>query len=413
MFSGTVVKAQLKHAKSTLFSSFDKLIMSGYQGWFRASEDGSGARYNSFGNDEKTGIDMWPDMTEYKRTYETPFLDAEGKKAKFFSSYDQSTVDLHFKWMKDYQVDGVFVQRFFDQTRPQNRGNAGTQILKFCLEAASSNKRAIAVMYDLSGLKAKGEDCSSIIEDWKYLVDSLRATNQKQEKTYLYDEGKPIVAIWGVGFPDRPYDIRNIGLERLIDFLQHDEQYGNCKVLLGVPTAWRTLDADCVKDPYVHRLIEQADILLPWTVQRYSPLLHNDMDRLRDNTIADMKWCKEHQVEYIPCVYPGFSWHNLSSYEFPDDVKPFGSIPRNKGSFYWDQISTLLNIGVQRLYVAMFDEVNEGTAIFKVTDQPPQGEKTRFLGLEGMPSDHYLWLTGLAGQMIKNERPLSISIPKR
>jgi len=30
------------------------------------------------------------------------------------------------------------------------------------------------------------------------------------------------------------------------------------------------------------------------------------------------------------------------------------------------------------IYVAMFDEVNEGTAIFKVTDNPPVGDKVSF-----------------------------------
>lgn len=405
--------AQSRHANKTLYPSFKGLIMSGYQGWFRAKEDGSGAKGDSFGNDMRTGLDMWPDVSEYKKTYETPFLDDDGKNARFFSSYDKSTVALHFEWMKQYGLDGVFMQRFFEHTRPENRGNASVKILKYALDAASDNERAIAVMYDLSGLKNKGEDCSYIIEDWKYLVDSLNVTNQKGSKTYLADGGKPVVAIWGVGFPDRPYNIRNIGLEKLIDFLQNDSQYGNCKVMLGVPTGWRTLSADCTPDPYLHVLIEQADMVLPWTVQRYTPLLHNEMDRLRDNTIADLKWCREHNTQYIPCAYPGFSWHNLSTYEFPDDIKPFASIPRQKGNFYWNQMTTLMNAGVNSLYIAMFDEVNEGTAIFKVADKPPHGTRTKFLGLEGLPSDHYLWLTGLAGKMLKHEIPFTLSIPKR
>ena len=75
-------------------------------------------------------------------------------------------------------------------------------------------------MYDLSGLNRSGEDCSLLIEDWKYLVDSLQVTNQKGLHTYLFHNGKPLVAIWGLGFPDRPYDIRNIGFAGLSIFLK-------------------------------------------------------------------------------------------------------------------------------------------------------------------------------------------------
>lgn len=403
--------AQLKHSRESQYPTYHGLIMAGYQGWFRASGDGSGAQRYSYGDETRSGIDMWPDVSEYEKTYATPFKLANGQPARFFSSYDKSTVDLHFKWMQQYNVDGVFMQRFFNNAK--HRDSTSGVILKNAFAAASKYKRAIAVMYDLSGLKASGEDCSAIIEDWKYLVDQLKVTNQPGAKTYLQENGKPVVAIWGIGFPDRPYNLRNIGLDRLIDFLKNDPVYGGCAVMLGVPTAWRTLNADCLPDPYLHTLIKQADIVLPWNVQRYSPLLHNDMDRFRDNLIADLAWCRANKLEYVPCVYPGFSWHNLSRYEFPDDVKPSGSIPRQGGRFYWQQITTALTAGASMLYVAMFDEVNEATAIFKASDQPPVSNTTPFINLDGKPSDHYLWLTGEAAKMLRNEIPVSVKMPER
>ncbi len=385
--------------------------MAGYQGWFRAEGDGSGARRFAYGDEERSGIDMWPDVTEYEKTYETPWKMADGKPARFFSSYDKSTVDVHFKWMQQYGLNGVFMQRFFGNAKGRDR--VSLSILKQAFEAASRYKRAIAVMYDLSGLKGSGEDCSALIEDWKYMVDSLKVTNQPGDKTYLHHNGKPLVTIWGVGFPDRPYNIRNIGLERLIDFLKNDPMYGGCSVMLGVPTAWRTLNADCLNDPYLHELIKQCDIVMPWNVQRYSPLLHNDMDRFRDNLLDDQQWCRQNHIDYAPCIYPGFSWHNLSRYEFPDDVKPVGSIPRQGGRFYWQQISTAIAAGASMLYVAMFDEVNEGTAIFKGSDNPPVSKVASFITMDGKPSDHYLWLTGEAGKMLRNEKPLSYKMPER
>lgn len=54
------------------------------------------------------------------------------------------------------------------------------------------------------------------------------------------------------------------------------------------------------------------------------------------------------------------------------------------------------------VYVAMFDEVDEGTAIFKCTNQTPVGDGVLFLGYEGVPPDHYLKLTGKGGEFIRD-----------
>ena len=399
---------QTKHAQSTKYPTYNGLIMAGYQGWFRPQKDG-----NMYPDESKIRIDMWPDVTEYEQTYPTGLKMADGSNARFFSSTDKSTVDLHFKWMKDYGVDGVFMQRFFEFTKRKGNRNSTTGVLKNALEASSKYERAIAIMYDLSGLSGNGEDCSSIIEDWKYLVDSLKVTSQSGKKTYLHHNGKPLIAIWGLGFPDRPYNIRNIGIQRLLDFLKNDPVYGGCSVMLGVPTFWRDLNSDCINDPYLHEIIKQADIVLPWSVQRFSPLLHNDMDRYRDLILGDIKWCDENKIDYVPCVCPGFSWHNLSRFEFPDDIKPVGSIPRQGGRFYWQQITTALKAGSKMLYVAMFDEVNEGTAIFKCTDSPPVSKIAKFVNMDGKSTDHYLWLTGEAAKMLRNEEPIKVSMPVR
>lgn len=400
---------QSKHSAVTMYPSYKTLVMAGYQGWFRAPGEGQ----ILYSDPSKISIDMWPDVSEYTVTYETGLKLADGSTARFFSSDDKSTVDLHFKWMKEYGLDGVFMQRFFGSGRPGNSRIKADGVLANALEAASKYQRAIAVMYDLSGLKSTGEDCSILISDWKYLVDSLKVTNQKGAKTYLFHRGKPLVVIWGVGFPDRPYDIRNIGLKRFMDFLRNDPQYGGCSVMLGVPTFWRDLNADCVHDPFLHELIMEADLIMPWMVQRFTPLLHNDMDRYRDVILDDMKWCKENNIDYVPCVCPGFSWHNLSIRQFPDDIKPVGSIPRQGGKFYWQQISTAILAGAEMIYVAMFDEVNEGTAIFKISDDPPVHETALFVKNDGKPSDHYLWLTGEASKMLKRQKPLMLRMPQR
>jgi CubicO group peptidase (beta-lactamase class C family) len=399
---------QSRHSPTTKYPSYDGLMMAGYQGWFRLGRDG-----RMYPDETRVRIDMWPDVSEYEKTYPTGLKLADGSTARFFNSADQSTVNLHFKWMKEYGLDGVFMQRFFGATRPNARQGHEMDVLRFAFQAASENERAIAVMYDLSGLRDSGEDVMRIADDWKFLVDTLKVTDQPGVKTYLHHRGGPLVVIWGVGFPDRGYDIKNIALDKLIDFFHDDPEYGGCSVMLGVPTYWRDLNADCRPEPYLHELIKRADLVMPWTVQRYSPLLHNEMWRYRDMVKADMKWCRENGVDYVPCVYPGFSWHNLSRFEFPDDIKPVGSIPRQSGRFYWQLISTAIDAGADKLYVAMFDEVNEGTAIFKCTDNPPVSSVAQFIGMDGKPSDHYLWLTGQAARMLRKEKPFSEQMPVR
>jgi hypothetical protein len=50
------------------------------------------------------------------------------------------------------------------------------------------------------------------------------------------------------------------------------------------------------------------------------------------------------------------------------------------------------------VYQAMFDEINEGTAIFKCVNDPPVGAST-FVTYEGLPSDFYLKMVGRASRL--------------
>jgi hypothetical protein len=68
--------------------------------------------------------------------------------------------------------------------------------------------------------------------------------------------------------------------------------------------------------------------------------------------------------------------------------------------------------GATTLYQAMFDEMDEGAAVFKCTNDPPAGA-SRFLSLEGLPSDHYLWLTGMGGKLLRGEVKVTEALPPR
>ena len=57
------------------------------------------------------------------------------------------------------------------------------------------------------------------------------------------------------------------------------------------------------------------------------------------------------------------------------------------------------------VYVAMFDEVDEGTAIFKCTNDVPVAEGATFVDFEGLPPDYYLRLTAGGARMLRGEVP--------
>ena len=46
-------------------------------------------------------------------------------------------------------------------------------------------------------------------------------------------------------------------------------------------------------------------------------------------------------------------------------------IPRNGGRFFKTQLDYCLDSGAKMLYIAMFDEIDEGTAIFKIARRVP------------------------------------------
>lgn len=122
----TVAGHAQQKEKTILYPSYKGLIMAGYQGWFRAEGDAANRGWGHYGRGdqfdaEHNTIDVWPDVSEYEKTYPTSFTYPDGTPARVFSSMDKSTTDLHFKWMKEYGLDGVFMQRFYGVTGKRRR----------------------------------------------------------------------------------------------------------------------------------------------------------------------------------------------------------------------------------------------------------------------------------------------------
>ncbi len=434
------------HKDGEPFDSYRGLVMTGYQGWFGTPDDGCShaehsntAWYHYRENDMfepgvlRNSIDFWPDMREYEKKY-TPgkFILPNGEKATVFSSYDKSTVLLHFKWMKDYGIDGAFMQRFVGEVidNPDGKDHFD-KVLESAMEASNTHQRAICVMYDLGGFNPA--KLSKTLADAQDIMDKYQLKDRTKQKFYLHQNEKPLIVLWGVGFNDnRPFSLNDV--EQLMNGLKEK----GFSIMLGVPTYWRERKNDAVSDAKLHDLIKAADIIMPWFVGRFGK---NEYPNFHSLVVSDIAWCKENKVEYAPLCYPGSSDRNMH---------PENSLnPRFGGQFFWDQIYHSIKSGAQLLYIAMFDEIDEGTAIFKCLNKKdvPSNEsdkvyyirykdgnysivskegtdgakytlasdyKVEFGGIEDdLPTDHYLWLTGQARKMLRGEIPLSGALPAR
>ncbi|HEY4414126.1 MAG TPA: glycoside hydrolase family 71/99-like protein [Verrucomicrobiae bacterium] len=370
-------------------------VMCGYQGWFGAPGDGSGERgwrhwTKHFGPlaDGNAKVDLWPDVSELSSAerFATGFKLADGRTAEVFSSFQTPTVLRHFQWMQDYGIDGVFVQRFTAGLGGRSSLEHNNQVLANCRQGANLHGRAYAVMYDLSGMAAG--QMQSVMDDWSALQKEMAIT---QDPAYLHHHGKPVVAVWGIGFSDgRRYTLADC--LQLVEFLKQQ----GCTVMVGVPAHWRELTDDAVSDPALLEIIQQADIVSPWTVGRYANPA--GARHYAEKMLApDLAWCRAHKLDYLPVVFPGFSWHNMY------DGSPSDQIPRLRGKFLWAQFIGAKHAGADMVYVAMFDEVDEGTAIFKCANAVPVGEASKFLTFEGLPGDFYLRLVGKGTQLMRGK----------
>jgi hypothetical protein len=390
-------------------------VVVGYQGWFAPQGDGSNLGWFHYGVNHQRfepgycTFDLWPDLSGFDadELYSTPFHFADGSVAPVFSSANSKTVNRHFAWMKEYGIDVAALQRFGVDLRSDTTKAWRDKVLANCRQAAAANDRLWFVMYDLSGLK--DQDLSDIIiSDWKRLVDQ---SDFRKDKTYTTYKGRPLVALWGIGFNDgRGYTPK--GCAKLIEFFKHDPKYGGNAVMGGVPYFWREKEGDRMDGlpkEEIYPVYQQLDVLSPWAVTRYGNI--EEAKGFISRRVKDDKaWCDQYKIGYLPVFFPGFSWYNLEKARGREAKLNF--IPRQGGKFLWAQAVAAAKAGAGMGYVAMFDEIDEGTAIFKVTNNPPVGE-SKFATYEGLPSDHYLWLTGQIGQLMRHPENATESLPKR
>jgi MYXO-CTERM domain-containing protein len=361
-------------------------LLCGYQAWFRTPGDEDVTGWTHYIPDAggvmtpaKIAVDYWPEMTELGPAEQYPatgFTNIDGSPATLFSSDDARTVLRHFQWMEAYGIDGVALQRFFPGPGVDIQGMI---VMNKVRAAANQTGRTFFVEYDMTGA-AEADLVPTITRDWHYLVDTMKMSTDAR---YLHEGGLPVIGVYGF-FEER----------------------------FSATTANAILDIFATPGPY-QAFVAGAGAWY-WSQQPYSAAWQTMMFRMGSyqpwNTgnsggkagdvpstaywAADQATLAAHNVKYVPQIYPGSS-------SFNRDGMPWGPATEDRlmGDFLWSQMSAAVGVHAYSVFLGMFDEMDEGTQIFKVSPTPPT--QAHFRDYQGLPSDYYLCLAGKASAALK------------
>ena len=378
-------------------------ITVGYQGWFACTGDGApiGTWWHYSGGTTpptpttlSNSIHCWPDMRQYSAGYQTAYANfGNGQPARLFSSYDQQTVNTHFRWMAENGIDTAALQRFnpYSGTGFTIGGEGPTRndMAIKVMNAAQTYGIKFYIMYDVSGWNSNAMP-AQIEYDWTNVMAQLQITNSPM---YAMQNGKPVVCIWGFGFNDgnHPWDAPTC--QSIINWFKSQ----GCYVIGGVPTWWRTGVSDSRSN--FLSAYSAFNMISPWMVGRIGDT--NGADSFYSNPqLGDQAYCNNNGMDFQPCVLPGDT----------------GS--RAHGDFMWRQFYNMRRLGCQGIYISMFDEFNEGNQIACTAEDAsmePVGSSSLYFTLDQdgthCSSDYYLRLTGDGGRMFKGLTSLTATRP--
>lgn len=375
-------------------TTLDGKVMFGYQGWFATNTDGSpidrwlhwGNLSTGSGNPDDLSVDMWFDDRELDpdELYETGYFYPDGRVARAFSSYNKKTVIRHMKWLRDYQLDGVFLQRFLSEARDEKFRQFRDSVTSNVMDGCERYDRVFSIMWD--GINYGDNMVEELKTDWKHLVDDVKVT---ESPNYLHHRGRPLISLWG-------FSVRSEAtveqLVELIDFFHNNpEEKYRASIKVGCNDDWFTR-------PEWRDTFKDVEVVSPWTVGRYGDA--NGYENFANNSITPaQEWCDNNNVDFLPVNWPGFSWYNLHD-------GPKNQHKRDGANFFWSQVNGNLSRGAKSLYLAMFDEVDEATSFFKMPeDDSMSPDKGYWLALDAdgydLPSDWFLRSANLATEVTK------------
>lgn len=401
--------------------NFTSQVFAGYQGWFATPANKTLKRWShwSKAGDPRhgyTAFELYPDTSDYQNEdlYQTGYADLHGGgPSRLFDSDSDGVIDVHFQWMKEHGIDGVSLQRFvvsLKRKRGRWRNSTARRVRKF----SEKTGKSFYIMYDISG--HNGKNLAAYIEnDFENFVKK----DLLESPQYARQDGRPVVAIWGLGFTDRKGS-----KEDAIQLIKRLKETHGCYVAGGVPYYWREEKRD--SKPGWLEVYRLYDMLIPWAVGRYQT--PGEVNRHYEQIWKpDKEFCAANGIDLQRVIYPGFAWSNLKNHQkaapgralsrhaLSTAPAPKNKIPRLAGRFFWTQAYNVARLGTSA-FIAMFDEYDEATAIAKAAaDQSKIPADQYFLTLDAdgtyVSSNFYLRLAGEGTGMIKGIRPLTPDVP--
>ena len=368
--------------------------LAGYQGWFATPNDLNDLGWRHWGRSSivdpspsEITVDMWPWLEEYEPDQVYPagsMVHQDGRPAYLFSSGDPETVQRHFRWMRQHNIDGVYLQRFVSRTSSGYYG-APEYVLSNVRAAANQEGRVWAIEYDVSSLDTDPNPLEVMTNDWQFLVNQCHILDDPR---YLRENDKPVLFIWGFSVNDRDFTVAQA--DQIVSWFTNQNLY----VIGGVNSTWEG------NTTWTNHY-KKYNALLGWLETSQTDLVR------QKNTLNS--W----GLKILPHAWPGFSWNNLQKTVFP-----YQYTARGGGLFYWTRLYNAVSCGADQLFLGMFDEYDEGTAIMPMSDNHPDiydagGTNTwgHYLDNAGLDPFWYLRLSGVGREMLNGQRTVSSSLP--
>lgn len=371
--------------------TLEKKILCTYNGNYRCIGDSSNQNWSTWSKREDRltvddiNFEMWPDTSEYEEheLFKTGINDSNNNPSYLFSSMNPIVIERHFAWMLKYGIDGIWLKRFVTDLPGSINGYKkylpNLLILNYVKNFAEKYDRFFSIMYDLTGVSSVG--FSDVIKrDWSRLL------NHQIHKTssYVHENSKPVIMLSGLGHDK---NLNPDVIINLITFLK-----SSAYVIGGVNWTWRTDTINQQTNPPWGDIYAMLDGICPLNTGNYYIASTGIWWCASGYWQEDVALARSRKQFYLPLIYPGYGVDNKNG-------TTNSRISRTNGNFMWHQFVQCVRFSINSAIIESFDDVTNGTAIFKISNNPPVLNK--FITYGDLPEDHYLKLAGFSSEMIR------------